>query len=108
MVDREADTLPPPNTPESLGALVSDALLVIADDLDKTRDIAVNGNLEIIKSIGALKETVAAGQAETHAGLAMILQKLEQRDADFETHKRATAGQIQDLRRKLSNGHAPT
>jgi hypothetical protein len=100
MSDTEA-----PDT-ERDSAPFAESLLLIADELDKARDLAINGQAEIIAAMGALKESVHTDCADLadqmQRGFAMLAQLIEHNKED-------TDAQIATIRsaRNHSNGHAP-
>lgn len=82
---------------------LTEALLLIADELDKARDLAINGQIETIASVGALRETVHATASDLgdqmQRGFAMLAKLIEDNKAD-------TDMQITAIRAaKYSNGH---
>jgi len=91
-------------------------LRLIADDLDKTRDLALNGNQSVIIAVGELRADVFERLNQindTLSGISAALSRIEHSrevaGADLEVFKEHINKQLGELRKPVySNGHSPT
>jgi hypothetical protein len=99
-----SDTEPPETERESVP--LSESLSIIADELDRARDIALNGQTAIIASIGELRASVQSTSFDLgdqmQRGFSMLAKMIAENRED-------TDAQIATLRseRHYTNGHTP-